>query len=128
MNIDPDGYTKLMNQEGIFIGYNKCNFKNDYNLNRCRKCQGYNHNFKKWTKIEQCDICAGAHLTSNCENKDVLRCINFINANKHLTKKRSTTHAASDIYQWESYKFKWNISVNDTNFPIIPTFPEPKSN
>lgn len=53
----------------------------------------------------------------------IKKCINCINANKYLTKKRNIDHSADDIKLCESYKVRWEQYISDTNYPWKPEAP-----
>ena len=120
MSVLPETYMKIKNSKGIYIGYERHNFIDDFNLNRCKKCQGYNHTDKKCIREDQCSKCAGSHNSESCNVTNTIACINCIKANKFLKKKRNINHEASDIYNCETYKLKWNQVVNSTNYPVKP--------
>lgn len=67
-------------------------------------------------------MCSGEYNITNCSS-DVKKCINCINANKYITKKRNIDHSADDVDNCESYKVRWEQSVNDTNYPYRPRPP-----
>lgn len=98
----------------------------NYNINRCKNCCGYNHSFKickeKIKRPQACFKCSGDHEASACQS-EVKLCINCISANKYLTKKRAISHAAYDISNCETYKVKWEQYVNNTNYPWKPEPP-----
>lgn len=41
-----DAYAKIMKTEHVFVGYQNCKVYDNYNINRCKNCCGYNHSFK----------------------------------------------------------------------------------
>ncbi|CAH0559467.1 unnamed protein product [Brassicogethes aeneus] len=45
--VSADAYAKIMKTETAFVGYQNCKVYDEYNINRCKKCCGYNHSYKK---------------------------------------------------------------------------------
>lgn len=113
-------YLRVMNQRGIYVGYQKCGFKDDFNFNRCNKCQGFMHSFRNCNRSIKCGICAGDHSSKDCPDSNIKKCINCLKANEFLVKKRDINHAATDVRNCETYKLKWNNIVNSCNYPIRP--------
>ena len=104
-----DAYAKIMKTEHVFIGYQNCKVYDNYNINRCKNCCGYNHSFKicKETikRPQACFKCSGDHAADAFQS-EVKLCINCISTNKYLSKKRAINHAAYYISNCETYKVK----------------------
>lgn len=122
LRIKSDLYMKIAYQKGLHIGYQNCNLiYDDYNINQCKNCQGYNHSFSKCTKV-QCSYCAGDHKSETCVNKNEIKCVNCTHANRFLTKKRNTDHEATDKINCDTYKAKLSKVISTTNYPMKPAF------
>ena len=80
---------------------------------------GSTKNIKKFWNYKICSKCAGEHESEGCDS-NVKRCINCINANKYLTKKKYINHCADDLNKCETYKVKWEQFLLDTNYPWKP--------
>lgn len=79
--------------------------------------------FKEKIKRSQtCAECSGNYEAIDCDS-DVRKCINcvFANTNNHLT--RSIDHAAYEIDKCETFKFKWEQYISNTNYPWKPDLP-----
>ena len=114
-----------MKTETVFIGYQNCKVYDDFNINRCQICCGYNHSHTKCKDkgtLQSCSKCSENHEVTTCKS-EVKKCINCINANKYLTKKRPIDHSADDINKCETYKIRWEQHVNGTNYPWKPKLP-----
>ena len=70
--------------------------------------------------------CAGDHETRKCDNKNELKCICCVEANKTLNEKVSTNHMASDNNNCSTYKWLVNRKISNTNYPINPLMLVPK--
>lgn len=118
-----DAYDKIMRSATVYVGYQCCRVFDEFNINRCKKCCGYNHSLNKCKKNQnrkqKCLKCAGDHEVSECSS-EIKRCINCMSANNYLTKKRSIDHTADDISHCESYKVRWEQHVTNTNYPWKP--------
>lgn len=122
LRVKADLYVKIAQQRSLHIGYQNCNLiYDDYNINQCNKCQGYNHKFSTCSKI-QCSFCADEHKSEDCKNRNKIKCVNCVRANQFLTKKRSIDHEATDKNNCDTYKAKLNKVINTTNYPIEPAF------
>lgn len=121
LRVKPDFYLRISNQRGLYVGYQKCRYGDDFNLNCCRMCQGYKHKFSECKEI-RCVFCSGEHESQNCNKKDEKKCINCIRANQKLTKKRDVNHVASDKGNCDTYKSLWTNIVNNTDYPMRPVF------
>ena len=71
---------------------------------------------------QTCVKCAGAHSAINCTT-EIKKCINCMNANKFLTKKRDIEHSADDINKCESFKIKWEQCISESDYPRKPDAP-----
>lgn len=122
LRLKSDLYMKIAHEKSLHIGYQNCtNIHDDYNINQCNKCQGYNHSFVKCTKIK-CSFCAGDHKSEECDNKKEKKCVNCIHANQFLIKNRKVDHEATDKINCDTYKVKVYKVINITNYPMEPAF------
>ena len=124
--VTSDAYAKIMKNKSVFIGYENCRVYDNFNIKCCKNCCGYNHSLRKckdtFKRQQSCYKCSGNHDATVCTS-DINKCINCINANKYLTKKRSIDHSANDIQNCESYKVRWEQYICDTNYPWKPEPP-----
>lgn len=124
--VSADAYAKIMRNKFVFVGYQKCMAYDDFNINMCKNCCGYNHSYKKCIEKKKrdqtCVKCAGEHESTKCKT-EIKRCINCITANKYVTKKRSIDHSADEVDKCESFKIKWEQHVSNTNYPWRPDAP-----
>lgn len=86
MRVTPEMYVKVSQRRGLFVGYQNCNYSDDYNLNQCKNCQGFNHSIAKCKHLS-CKTCAGDDASEECQDKSNFKCINCTHANNYLTKK-----------------------------------------
>lgn len=86
-------FSKLVNQE-ISIGWERCKFKEDYNIFMCFKCCGYGHSTKNCTRRQICSICSDSHKYWECKKQNIL-CINCYSYNKKYNKNTSYNHEAN---------------------------------
>lgn len=124
--VNRDAYLMIMKTRSVFIGFESCRVYDNFNVKRCKNCCGYNHSLKKcietFKRPQACFKCSGNHVASFC-NSDSKKCINCINANKYLTKKRSIDHSADDMDNCECFKSKWEQYVSNTDYPFKPEPP-----
>lgn len=125
-DVTSDAYAKIMKTKSVFVGYENCKVCDNFNIKRCKNCCGYNHSLKKckgvFKRQQSCSKCAGEHNVVSC-NSEEKNCINCINANKYLFKKRSINHSADDINSCETYKLRWDQYVSCTDYPWKPDSP-----
>lgn len=124
--VTPNAYMKIMKFKSIFIGYENCRVFDDFNDRICKKCCGYGHSLRKCPRKEEkvniCSKCAIAHEGSTC-TATIPTCINCVNANKYLKKKREEHHGAKDKQCCETYKARWERYISITNYPWKPEAP-----
>lgn len=112
-------YTEIMVERDmrIFVGWQRCRVYNDLNLRRCWKCGGYGHTGKNCKNEQHCQLCAGAHDTKSCENKEVEKCVNCIKANEQYNADRPIDHCALDERKCETYLDRKKFLISKTDFP-----------
>lgn len=116
-------YAKIMTDESVYAGFQRCRVFNEFNLNRCYKCCGYGHSANKCKSGVTCARCAGPHDTKTCVDENVtVACANCIGANKALRNKRKVDHEARDAQKCDTYKVLWDRVISMTNYPYQPTF------
>jgi hypothetical protein len=68
----------------IKIGWHIWNTEDYIVVNRCYKCNMYNHRASNCRGIETCPLCTGGHKFRGCTaSADDYKCINCVNINKH---------------------------------------------
>lgn len=117
-------YAKVMETKRLFVGYQRLSVRDDFNLRKCWKCNGYGHNAGKngenCRRQLACGKCAGAHETKKCNDQEKKECINCIYSNKFSGKKKKTDHAADDTQKCETYQLKLEARIASTNYPYQP--------
>ena len=110
----------MRNKFAYYDRYGRSKVYVHFNVRRCKNFCGYNHSRKKCTEIfnrmQVCTKCAGENESTEC-NATAYSCVNCLNANRFLTKKRNTDHCADDFKNCETYKIKWEQYILDTNYP-----------
>lgn len=103
--INPSSYEELMHYGRLRTEWQYCRVFEDFNVNRCYKCNGYNHVAKNCKNEIICSKCARTgHTDKECENEHDQRCINCIKENKNYKKSYETNHTAYDHNKCETYK------------------------
>lgn len=124
--VSADAYHRIMSTKTVFVGCDNCRVYDVFDVGRCRNCCGYNHSYRKcldkFGRPPCCFRCAGNHEGTTCTS-EIKKCINCINANKYLKKKRDIDHAADDIKLCESFKVRWEQCILNTNYPWKPESP-----
>lgn len=124
--VTSDAYLIIMKNKSVFIGYENCRVYDNFNIKLCKNCCGFNHSLTKckeqFKRPQSCSKCSGNHEITNCTS-DIKKCVNCLNANRYLIKKRTVDHSSDDIDKCESFKVRWEQLINDTNYPFKPDPP-----
>lgn len=96
VEVDGETYTKIIKNEKINIGWERCRVYDALNVRRCYKCYGFNHK-ESDCKHEKpvCPKCTGDHKAEVCTmEKGEHRCNNCIKMIKKLNINIDPNHAA----------------------------------
>lgn len=115
LETSPILFHKLMDAKKIYFDWQKLPVYEDLNINRCGRCCGYNHSFKKCTSPQHCSTCGGQHEAQDCKQEHK-RCINCIHANEKYGKKYDTNHAAYETENCESYRFLKELTISNIDY------------
>lgn len=88
-----DKFKALMAHGSLLVDTKNCKIYEQLELLHCGKCQKYGH-VKKFCKSEEftCGNCASNHQTTECKDREKLKCINCVNLNNQSIK---TNHYTS---------------------------------
>lgn len=104
-----DVYKQIKKNSKIFVGWQSCAYYDDYNVNMCYNCCGFNHSKAKCQRKPVCANCAGEHQTWDCEcQSEVKKCINCIESNNKYKTNRSIDHCASNFDYVKLTNLRWN--------------------
>ena len=119
-------YSTIMSAGALFVDREICKVYDDFDLNNRRNCVGHNHSKKKCAEVFgnnlTCPRCAGNHAERAC-NSTIFQCANCIEANKYLGKKWNIKHHAYDKKKCDTFKFKWNQVIENTDYPWKLVYP-----
>jgi len=68
VEVNTDARNQLLKLERVKIGWKMCKVQDYIGILRCFKCCGYFHFAKDCVKKETCGLCAGQHITKECES------------------------------------------------------------
>lgn len=114
-------YASIMKGKKLYIGWQRCPVYDDYNVNMCYRCCGYNHNYKKCTRAAVCFKCAGAHEGKECTKDESKACNNCIWSNQKNGTKHSTQHWATDKGNCALYHKRLEQQIAHTSYPTATT-------
>lgn len=89
----------LLKERTICLGLRECPIKNYVTIQRCHKCQGFDHVAHECKQSQYCSICAGTHKYEDCpkKRKRCIICTTFNEWNKeHLPAQIPIDHTAHD--------------------------------
>ena len=121
--LSPNAYQKIMQDQMIYVGYQRCRVYDYLNMPRCWNCCAYGHVGQYYKKIDKpnCKYFAGNHESHSCQNKQNDQCVNCILANKRNKKlKIDSNHTAFDEINCHVYNFKLEMLIDSINYPIRP--------
>lgn len=97
IEVNPETRKKLQEKK-LKVGWHMCGHDDYIKINRCYKCNKYNHRANECKGVLACPLCAGNHSLRECTaQRDQYRCINCINFNKFNTKEPAhEQHSALD--------------------------------
>ena len=98
IKMSPDVRNAMVkNGNRVFLGLTSCRTFDRFWATQCHHCQKFGHNKERCpTKSASpvCGFCAGSHITSDCPDKGVLKCVNCFSQSNALEKCR---HSASSL-------------------------------
>lgn len=102
IKVSPDIRHFLMNQQCIYIGYNKCNVTDRFDVTQCFRCQKMGHKSDHCTETTAiCKFCSASHVTRSCPHRNEqqrYRCINCSHSTNEAHKLSfNTHHSGSDL-------------------------------
>lgn len=120
VEVSSEAYRGIMAEERVYVGCQRCQVYDDFDVGRCYHCCGYGHSAKKCTRAVACAICAGQHETKKCNEKQLLCCINCIKAKESAKDDRPTDHRADDLEACETHKIRIKRIIEATDYPFLP--------
>jgi len=114
-DVDGKTYQKMLQEQKINIGWDRCHVYDNLNIMRCFKCQGYSHKAIDCKNQQSCSKCAKQHDVKDCTGVEVLRCINCIMTNKRLGLKLNTNHSVLNK-ECPIYRRKLEAKMNRISF------------
>lgn len=120
LEVSADTYAAVMHKRRIYVGYQTCPVKDDFNLRRCWRCNGYGHSAKNCKRDVACGKCAGPNETRECKKTEEKACVSCLHSNKFSKIKKRTDHMAMDHQECETYRQRWERQVATTNYPFRP--------
>lgn len=84
IEVDKETFPKILANEKVCIGWERCRVFDAINIRRCYKCKGFNHKSADCTNKETCLKCHQEHKTSECSKDYINKCINCIKYNEKL--------------------------------------------
>lgn len=95
VEVDGHSYNKMLTEERINIGWDRCRVYEAISITRCFKCSGYGHKASICTAKKACPKCAGSHCLTECEAENQeTKCINCKRAMERLGIKLDDAHEA----------------------------------
>lgn len=93
--VDGDSYRKILNEQKLNIGWDRCRIYDAVNITRCFKCNQFGHKATDCKKETICPKCAGEHELSDCKSEDTeTKCSNCVYAVNKLKMKIDIHHPA----------------------------------
>lgn len=113
LKIDRESYKKVLANQRINIGWDRCRVFDGIEVTQCFKCRGFNHKAEGCRNEEICYKCHGKHNSTTCQEEIVEKCINCIKAKTILNIQVDENHKTNDrqcpMYQ-NKLKIKKKIS------------------
>ena len=123
VELNREAYASIMKERKIYIGCQRCNVYDEFNVKRCFKCNSYGHSKAKCTNNPKYEKCADEHTSEECKNESNILCINCSELNvkiKEVEKKVQTNHKASDYKSCSAYKWLVKKRISNTDYPFPP--------
>lgn len=94
LKLDLATFKRVMKQQRVMIGWNRCRIYEHINVLRCYKCNEYGHVAKDCTSESVvCALCAGNHKIEECKSKE-FKCVNCVKARVNLNMNIDVNHSA----------------------------------
>ncbi|XP_055388117.1 uncharacterized protein LOC129616490 [Condylostylus longicornis] len=84
IEIDNQSFPRVLQNEKVSIGWERCKVFDALRVLRCCKCNGFNHKAAESKNEENCLNCLGKHKSRDCKKEKVIKCINCFVANDKL--------------------------------------------
>ncbi|XP_031350545.1 uncharacterized protein LOC116176206 [Photinus pyralis] len=96
--VDGNSYRKILSEQKLNIGWDRCRIYDAVTTRRCYKCNGFGHKATDCSKTTTCPKCAGAHDLASCKASDAeIKCSNCANAVEKLKMKLDVQHPAWSV-------------------------------
>lgn len=116
MEVNSETRKKLEGRK-LKVGWNMCGHDDYIKINRCYKCNKYNHRANDCTGTLTCPLCAGNHSMRECTaQRNQYRCINCIRFNQFNTKDPADEHHSALDKSCNQYKIKLKNYIDHINF------------
>lgn len=117
--VKKETYSKIMRDKRLYVGWQRCVVYDEFDINRCFNCCGYNHSKSKCRNRKACKRCGGEHDVKDC-NAEQLTCVNCKYIHDKYQTNIDVNHAADDISKCHTYVNKLRRHVDNTDYPYIP--------
>lgn len=114
--LKPKLFQKIMNENHVYIGWQRCRCFEDFNLSRCFHCNGYGHSSKNCRNELSCQYCAGKHDGRSCPNKSEKQCVNCLTANEKYKTDKDVKHYAFEEAKCETFAFMKKRAIANTKY------------
>lgn len=111
----PVTFHNIMESGRVRLLWQTCKVYEDYNINRCFKCSGFNHSGKNCKK-QACSKCGSTeHQESECDSV-MKKCVNCTRENDKFRKQYNVEHYAYDFDSCSAYKALLNYTKSITRY------------
>lgn len=116
MEVDGKTYKKMLLEQKLNIGWDRCKVYDAVSVKRCYKCSGFNHKASECRGEKACPRCADNHDVTDCKaEKNNIKCINCVRAVEKLKIKLDVQH---EVWSQDCavYRRKLEIEQSKINF------------
>lgn len=117
LEVTQEAYKQIKKEKKIYVGWQRCLYHDDFNVNMCNKCCRFNHSQKKCKNKPVCWKCAYKHEGKDCTS-EVKKCFNCTSANDKYAEHYRADHCAIDHHVCESYKLKLAKTIKNIDYPF----------